>query len=81
MMTKVAESSGSGGQEVGMGLLLTTIFIAGQMAGGGVLMLPGDHNLVTSLNDNPDPSRHDQHWTYRAGSPSLLHRQWRLRGH
>lgn len=39
-MTKVAESSGSGGQEMGMGLLLTTIFIAGQMAGGGVLMLP-----------------------------------------
>ena len=44
-MTKVSESPGGGGQEVGMGLFLTTIFIAGQMAGGGVLMLPGDHSL------------------------------------
>ena len=25
----------------GLGLGLTTLFIAGQMAGGGVLMLPG----------------------------------------
>ena len=31
----------SRGHEVGMGLALTSIFIAGQMAGGGVLMLPG----------------------------------------
>ena len=32
---------GKGGHGEGMGLFLTTIFIAGQMAGGGVLMLPG----------------------------------------
>ena len=31
----------TGGHGAGMGMLLTTIFIAGQMAGGGVLMLPG----------------------------------------
>ena len=80
-MTKVSESPGGGGQEVGMGLFLTTIFIAGQMAGGGVLMLPGDHNLVTCLNNHHDLSRHDQHWTHWLGSNSLLHPQWRLRGH
>ena len=28
-------------KETGLGILMTTIFIAGQMAGGGVLMLPG----------------------------------------
>ena len=37
-MADDAEKSKAGG---GMGLTLTTIFIAGQMAGGGVLMLPG----------------------------------------
>jgi len=28
-------------KETGLGIIMTTIFIAGQMAGGGVLMLPG----------------------------------------
>ena len=28
-------------KETGLGIAMTTIFIAGQMAGGGVLMLPG----------------------------------------
>ena len=28
-------------KEKGLGIAMTTIFIAGQMAGGGVLMLPG----------------------------------------
>ena len=37
-MVDDAEKIKAGG---GMGLALTTIFIAGQMAGGGVLMLPG----------------------------------------
>ena len=37
-MADDAEKIKAGG---GMGLALTTIFIAGQMAGGGVLMLPG----------------------------------------
>ena len=41
-MPQVEEATDGGGKEVGMGLLLTTIFIAGQMAGGGVLMLPGE---------------------------------------
>ena len=81
-MTKVAESPGAGGQEVGMGLFLTTIFIAGQMAGGGVLMLPGDHTHITRCpSDHPDPSRHDQHRTHRTGSSPLLHHQWRIRWH
>ena len=48
-MTKVVESPEGGGAEAGMGLLLTTIFIAGQMAGGGVLMLPGKTSLLTSV--------------------------------
>ena len=47
-MAQDEEVTKDGGQKAagagaGMGLLLTTIFIAGQMAGGGVLMLPGDH--------------------------------------
>ena len=41
MSTEDLKKASSGGHEVGMGLALTTIFIAGQMAGGGVLMLPG----------------------------------------
>ena len=41
MSTEDLKKAGSGGHGVGMGLALTTIFIAGQMAGGGVLMLPG----------------------------------------
>ena len=28
-------------KDAGLGIVMTTIFIAGQMAGGGVLMLPG----------------------------------------
>ena len=28
-------------RDTGLGIVMTTIFIAGQMAGGGVLMLPG----------------------------------------
>ena len=28
-------------KNAGLGIVMTTIFIAGQMAGGGVLMLPG----------------------------------------
>ena len=50
-MTNIAESSGSGGQEVGkgMGLFLTTIFLAGHEAGGGVLMLPGEHPHIPNV--------------------------------
>ena len=40
-MTSSEHDPETGGHGAGMGLLLTTIFIAGQMAGGGVLMLPG----------------------------------------
>ena len=49
VMTKVAESPEAGGQEVGMGLFLTTIFIAGQMAGGGVLMVGKTFSRVPCL--------------------------------
>ena len=41
MSSEDLKKANSGGHEVGMSLALTTIFIAGQMAGGGVLMLPG----------------------------------------
>ena len=41
MSSEDLKKAASGGHEVGMSLALTTIFIAGQMAGGGVLMLPG----------------------------------------
>ena len=76
------EGQKAAGAGAGMGLLLTTIFIAGQMAGGGVLMLPGDHSnnnnnnnsiCVTSCPDQHRPGGHRSH--------PLLHHQWGLRGH
>ena len=45
MSSEDLKKAASGGHEVGMSLALTTIFIAGQMAGGGVLMLPGKNKV------------------------------------
>ena len=86
-MTQDEEITKDGGEKAagagaGMGLLLTTIFIAGQMAGGGVLMLPGtpqqqqQQYRVYCVTSCPDQHRAGGHRSH-----PLLHHQRGLRGH